>query len=94
LCIDPELDTNPLPRDAEGKLQASAFVYHSSPFHPHYVSTFFNNFPFTHDTEMIDIEHNVSMEQLDEIILRGDLSLTGTQTVVMAKAWLQKSGLL
>ncbi|KAJ3412285.1 hypothetical protein HDV05_000996 [Chytridiales sp. JEL 0842] len=61
LCIDPEIDPNPLPRDAE---------------------------------ELIQLERDVTMEELDEIIVSGDMSLTGTQTIVMAKAWLQKNGML
>ena len=44
--------------------------------------------------ELIEVKPNISMEELDEIILRGDLMLPSLQTVVMARDWLKKNNYL
>ncbi|KAJ3282383.1 hypothetical protein HK104_010922 [Borealophlyctis nickersoniae] len=44
--------------------------------------------------ELIEVCPDVTMEELDKIILRGDMMLPAVQTVLMAKDWLKKQGLL
>ena len=44
--------------------------------------------------EMMSVISNVTMDELDEIILSGDLALTAVQTSIMARSYLKKSGLL